>query len=697
MLVGENCPIDHNVMLTSMKLRIAILSFAVGLLVSLPAANRATAETALKSGIDRSTFDTSVKPGDDFFQYVNGEWIKNNPIPPEYSRWGAFPKLRDDNLLALRELLDALSREKGQLPEERRKLRDFYRAAMDETAVEKQAATPLQPVLDRIAKIDSTQALITEVGRLRMIGIEGLFDMSVSQDEKQSTRYAVHLDQGGMGLPDRDYYVGKSKDSERVRDQYREHVTKMLALLGDWPEVAKAGAETVLRIETQLAEASRTPVQLRDREANYNRKSMDELASLTPNLDWNLYWNEVDVKDLPLAIVGQPEFFTRANDLLKSVPLEDWRTYLRWHVVHAMALYLSSPFEQENFRFYSGELRGVKEMQPRWKRAIAAVDGTLGEALGKLYVEKYFPPRAKERMDQLVKNLLAAYRERIESREWMGPKTKKLALDKLETILPKIGFPAKWRDYSKLEVKTDSYAANVMRAETFDTKYRIDKLGQPVDRLEWHMTTPTVNAYYNPSMNEIVFPAGILQPPFFNLDADDAVNYGAIGAVIGHEITHGFDDQGSRSDAHGNLVNWWADDDRQRFTALTDKLVAQYNACTVLDDLHVNGRLTLGENIADLGGIAIARAAYLKSLGGEKPPVIDGFTGEQRFFIGFAQVWRGSMRDADLRLMIRTNPHSPGEFRTLVPISNVDAFYEAFDVQPGQKMYRSPADRVEVW
>jgi predicted metalloendopeptidase len=362
-----------------------------------------------------------------------------------------------------------------------------------------------------------------------------------------------------------------------------------------------------------------------------------------------------------------------------------------------MAPYLSSAFEQEDFRFYSRELRGVKEMQPRWKRAIATIDGTLGEVLGKLYVEKHFPPAAKQRMDEMVRNLVAAYRERIESRDWMGPKTKKLAHAKLDTVLPKIGYPEKWRDYSGLEVKTDSYAANVLRAEAFDTQYRIARLGQPVDRLEWHMTPPTVNAYYNASKNEIVFPAGILQPPFFNLEADDAVNYGAIGAVIGHEITHGFDDQGSRSDAHGNLVNWWADDDRARFTEMTDKLVDQYNACAVLDDLHVNGRLTLGENIADLGGVTIARAAYLKSLAGRDPPVIDGFTGEQRFFIGFAQVWRGSMRDAELRLMIRTNPHSPGEFRTRVPVSNVDAFYDAFDVKPGQAMYRPPAERVEVW
>ena len=405
----------------------------------------------------------------------------------------------------------------------------------------------------------------------------------------------------------------------------------------------------------------------------------------------------VDVAGVKYVIVGQPEFFERVNELLYSVSPAEWRTYLRWHLVHTMAPYLSSPFEKENFRFYDQELRGVKEMQPRWKRVIAAIDSEMGEALGKLYVEKHFPAAAKQRMDELVKNLMAAYRERIESRDWMGPETKKLALAKLEAVLPKIGYPSKWRDYSDLEVGSDSYAENVMRAEAFESRYRLSRLGKPVDRMEWHMTPPTVNAYYNSSMNEIVFPAGILQPPFFDMTADDAVNYGGIGAVIGHEITHGFDDQGSRSDARGNLVNWWTKDDRAQFTAKTDKLVAQYDACVVLDDLHVNGRLTLGENIADLGGVMIAYAAYQKSLAKGVAPKIDGFTGPQRFFIGFAQVWRGSMRDAELRLMIRTNPHSPGQFRTLVPLSNVEAFYEAFKVQPGDASYRKPSDRVEVW
>jgi putative endopeptidase len=655
------------------------------------------AESALKTGIDRSTFDLSIKPGDNFFQYVNGNWIKRNPIPPEYSRWGAFPKLRDDNLLALREILDNLSKETDTLTDERRKLRDFYRTAMDEPTIGRLGASPLKSSLEKIRQIDSKDKLVAEIGRLRAAGIEALFNFAVEQDEKQSNRYVTRLDQGGLGLPDRDYYIGASQDSKRVRKLYRQHVEKMLALLGDAPDAASAGADAVMRIETRLAKASRTPVQLRDREAQYNRKSLAELKTLTPNLDWNLYLATIDVDDVKHVVVGQPEFYQRVNELLESVSLDDWRTYLRWHLVHAMAAYLSSPFEKENFRFYSQELRGVKEMQPRWKRVVSSIDGQMGEALGKLYVEKHFPPAAKQRMDELVKNLMDAYRERIESRDWMGPKTKKLALAKLRTVLPKIGYPSKWRDYSPLEIRGDSYADNIMRAQAYESRYWFAKIGQAVDRTEWHMTPPTVNAYYNPTLNEIVFPAGILQPPFFDMSADDAVNYGAIGAVIGHEITHGFDDQGSRSDAQGNLVNWWVDDDRARFNAKTDKLVAQYDACVVLKDLHVNGRLTLGENIADLGGITIAYAAYQKSLANHAAPVIDGFTGPQRFYIGYAQVWRGSVRDADLRLLIRTNPHSPTEFRTLVPLSNVEPFYAAFGVKPKDAMYRKPSDRVEVW
>ncbi|MCC7086066.1 MAG: M13 family metallopeptidase [Pirellulales bacterium] len=656
-----------------------------------------TLANTLGSGIDRKAFDTSVKPGDDFFQYVNGTWIAHHPIPSEFSRWGAFHQLRDSTTLALRDILEALVADSGKLDPERRKLRDFYRTAMNEEKIEQQGLKPLAGELQRIEHIDSIEGLGNALASFQAEGISLLFHLGVSPDEKDSTHYAVDLMQGGLGLPERDYYLGDKDDLKKIREKYREHVARMFQLLGDSDLDAKKHASTVVEIETKLAEASRTPTQLRDRESQYNKKTIAELSALAPSIDWLKYLQIVGLSQAKEIIVGQPEFFQRVNILLTSAPIEDWQTYLRWHLIRSTAPFLSSPFEEEHFRFYSGELRGVKEMQPRFKRVIATIDGEMGEALGKLYVEKHFQPAAKRRMDQLVKNLIDAFRQRLATRDWMGDETKKQALDKLAKIAPKIGYPEKWRDYSDLEVVADSYVQNVLRAEAFDTRYRFSKLGKTVDREEWHTTPQTVNAFYSSTQNEITFPAGILQPPFFNPTADDAVNYGAIGAVIGHEITHGFDDQGSQSDGDGNLRNWWTEADRGRFMALANKLVKQYDDCLAIDDLHVNGRLTLGENIADLGGVSIAYAAYQDSLGGKEAPVIDGFTGPQRFFIGFAQVWRGSDRDAELRLMIRTNPHSPGKFRTLVPLSNFGPFYDAFDIEPGDKWYRKPEERVQIW
>ena len=678
------------------KPRVQLSIVVLGACVTLAAMVQG-ADQPLGSGIDKANFDTSVKPGDDFFEYVNGTWNKNNPIPPEYTRWGAFPKLADDNLKALHEILENLTSQSRSLSDNERKLRDFYTTAMDEAKIQQQGASPLAPQFERIEKVNTPDELVNEIAHLRAEGISMMFGLGVAQDDKQSDRYAVHLRQGGLGLPERSYYLEDSPEFNRIRQQYHEHVAKMLTLMGDSPEQAAKGAEAVFDIEKQLAEASRSPVELRDREKNYNKESLPELSALAPNVKWDRYLAAIDLKDVPYVIVGQPEFFQKLNDMLKSVPMSDWKTYLRWHLIHQTAEFLSDPFEKEDFHFYSEVLRGAKEMQPRWKRTVRHIDQLMGEALGQLYVEKYFPPAAKQRMDELVKNILAVYRDRIMSRDWMTEETKKQALAKLDKFTPKIGYPSKWRDYSALEVGTDSYVQNALRAYAFESHYRLSKLGQPVDRTEWHMTPPTVNAYYNSSMNEIVFPAGILQPPFFNPAADDAVNYGAIGSVIGHEITHGFDDQGSKSDGNGNLHNWWTAEDRAKFNAKTEKLAKQYDACVAVDDLHVNGHLTLGENIADLGGIAISYAAYQKSLNGKPAPVIDGLTGPQRFFIGFAQVWRGESRDAEQRLRIRTDPHSPPRFRVLVPLSNIQAFYDAFDVKPGDRMYRPPEDRVEVW
>jgi putative endopeptidase len=680
-----------------MTARASILILALLASPSVPAAAN---PAPLKSGIDPANFDTSVKPGQDFFQYVNGNWIKSNPIPAEYSRWGAFPQLRDNNLAALHRILAGLVDQSAPRDGNPKKLSAFYMTAMDEARLEQQGAAPLAPELEKISSANTPQELTTLVAHLHAAGLPALFALSVAPDEKKSDRYAVHLRQGGLSLPERNYYFDDTDDAKRIRAQYREHVAKMLALLGDAPDAASAGAGAVLRIETRLAEASRTPTQLREREAQYNKQTLAQLKSLVPEIDWPAYLHTTGVANaetVDAVIVGQPEFLARVNEMLPSVSIADWRTYLRWHLVHHTAPYLGDAFERENFRFYNQTLRGIKEMQPRWKRAVGTIDRLMGEALGKLYVEKYFTADAKRRMDQLVQNILAVYAQRMQSRDWMSEQTKSQALAKLALFTPKIGYPDRWRDYSALEIKNDSYVQNVLRAQAFETRYRLSRLGQSVDRAEWHMTPPTVNAYYNSTMNEIVFPAGILQPPFFDPSADDAVNYGAIGAVIGHEITHGFDDQGSRSDGEGNLKNWWAPEDRAKFNAKTDKLAAQYYACTLQGTLHVNGRLTLGENIADLGGVAIAYAAYQKSLNGHPAPTIDGLTGPQRFFIGYAQIWRGAIRDADQRLLLRTDPHSPSQFRTNVPLSNFQPFYDAFNLKTGDALYRPPEDRVEVW
>ncbi|HZZ70888.1 MAG TPA: M13 family metallopeptidase [Pirellulales bacterium] len=650
-----------------------------------------------KSGIDRANFDPKVAATADFYEHVNGEWIAHNPIPPQYTRWGAFSELHDQSLAATHEILEGLVKETKPLAHDATNLRYFYQTAMDQAARDRQGLEPLEAGFAAIAKIRSTKDLLVELGHLHAAGVSAIFSFGIGQDEKLSSRYVTQLWQGGLSLPDRDYYLGRTEDGKKILAAYRAHVEKMLTLAGDSPKQAASAVEAIVKIETGLAEASRTPVQLRDREENYNKKSLPEMAALTPHLDWDVYLKSIGAPKFTDIIVGQPEFFAHVDKMLEDIAPADWQAYLRWHLLRANSAYLTAALDQERFHFYDETLRGAKEMQPLWKRAVGAIDRHLGQPLGKLYVEKYFPAASKQRMDELVKNILSALRDRIESRPWMSAATKKEAIAKLATVMTKIGYPDKWRDYTGLDLKADSYVANIRRVNEFDLHYDFNRLDKPVDRTEWGMTPPTVNAYYNSSMNEIVFPAGILQPPFFDPQADDAVNYGGIGCVIGHEITHGFDDQGSRSDAQGNLRNWWTAEDRSKFTKMTDDLVKQYDACVALDDLHVNGRLTLGENIADLGGIIISYTAYQKSLAGKPAPVIDGFTGAQRFFIGFAQVWRGETREAEARVRLRTDPHSPMKFRVLVPLSNVAPFYEAFGVKPGDKMYRAPADRVEIW
>jgi putative endopeptidase len=650
------------------------------------------------SGIDFAGLDKAVKPANDFFQFANGGWIKNHPIPPDYSVWGIDQQLHEQNLTWLREIVEGLEKETGNLDYNAQKLRDFYLTATDASKLNSDGVDPLKDELARIEKAQTADDLVGVIARHHLLGIDTAFSFGISPDEKQSARYAVYLAQGGLGLPERGYYVDDNDaELKHVRELYQAHVGRMFQLLGDNADAAAGEAEVVVAVETLLAQSSRTPVQLRDIEAQYNKKSLEELKKLTPRINWDLYFNAVGAPVVKEVVVQQPEFFERMNVTLNSVPLARWHTYLRWHLIHQAAPYLSDAFVSENFRFYGTVLSGSKEIQPRWKRALHAIDSMMGEALGRLYVERHFPPEAKDQAQTMVQNLIDAYHDRIESVTWMAPETKKEALAKLALVMRKIGYPDKWRDYSQLVIKRDSYVQNVQRAQTFEFNFWLSKLRGPVDRSLWEMTPPTVNAYYDPTLNEIVFPAGILQKPYFDPHADGAVNYGAIGAVIGHELTHGFDDQGRLFDSHGNMRNWWTPDDQKRFEAKAAGLVRQFGACVAIDNLHVNGQLTLGENIADLGGLRIAYDAYHKSLRGRAAPVMDGLTGDQRFFLGFAQSWREVDRPEALKTRLRVDPHSPERFRVNVPLSNMQEFYDAFGVMSGDALYRRPDERVQVW
>jgi putative endopeptidase len=654
--------------------------------------------TEPKSGIDFDGFDRSAKPGTDFFQYVNGGWIKNHPIPPDQSAWGIDQQLHEQNLLWLREIVEELTNQAGHVTGNAQKLRDLYLSATDASKLQSDGAAPLKDEFERIDKAETLDELLKVIAHQHLLGVDAAFSFGISPDEKQSSSYVVYLSQGGLGLPERGYYVdANDEELKHIRELYQAHVAKMFELLGDARERAAREAEVVLAVETLLAQASRTPVQLRDVEAQYNKKSLGELKKLTPQLNWDLYFRAIGADGIKDVIVQQPEFFERLNVIISSVPATRWRTYLRWHLIHQSAAYLSDPFVTENFRFYGTVLSGSKEIQPRWKRALRTLDSLMGEALGELYVQRHFPPEAKRQTQVMVGHLVDAYRDRIESVTWMGPETKKEALAKLALVMRKIGYPDKWRDYADLVIKRDSYVENAQRAQTFEFNFWLKKLKEQVDRSLWEMTPPTVNAYYDPTLNEIVFPAGILQKPYFDPQADDAVNYGAIGAVIGHELTHGFDDQGRLFDSRGNMRNWWTADDLKRFEAKSAGLVRQFDACVAIDNLHVNGPLTLGENIADLGGLRIAYEAYHQSLNGKPAPVIDGLTGDQRFFIGFGQSWRDVERPEALKTRLRVDPHSPERFRVNVPLSNMQEFYDAFHITPNDAMYRRPDQRVEVW
>jgi len=649
--------------------------------------------------INIANLDTTVKPGDDFFRYANGNWLKNNPIPAEFSIYGSFEALKEDNNKQLRSIMDnAVADKDAKEGSIKQKIADFYSTGMDSAKIEKTGIKAIQTELDKIEAIKNTADMIKLIAYFHTSGISQLFNFGSGQDDKNSEKIIAQLYQGGLGLPDRDYYLSKDERSKEIRNEYVKHISKIFELAGISKEQAGKDAETILNIETQLAQTSLTRLELRDPIKNYNKTDLAGLKKMAPQFDWEQYFTAIGMKATDEINVGQPKFFTGMASLMTSIPIDKWKLYLKWHLLHEASPFLSSAFVKEHFDFYSVVLSGIKEMKPLWKRVLNLTSYSLGEAVGQLYVEKYFPPEAKKRMLDLVNNLKDALKSRIEKLTWMGADTKKEALAKLAKMNIKIGYPDKWRDYSTLKITKDSYFQNIMASSRFEFTRDLNKIGKPVDRNEWGMTPQTVNAYYNPNMNEIVFPAAILQPPFFFTEGDDAVNYGAIGVVIGHEMTHGFDDQGRQYDKDGNLRDWWTKEDAANFEKQTQVLIDQFNNYKMLDTLHVDGKLTIGENIADMGGLTVAYVALQKAMQGKDQDVkIDGFTSDQRFFLAYAQVWRGNTRDKELMRRLKEDVHSPKEARVNGQVYNIPAFYKAFNIKSTDKRFKPENLRPVIW
>jgi putative endopeptidase len=658
----------------------------------------APAGSLAEAGFDPANLDPTCKACDDFNQFANGGWTAHNPIPAAYPSWGSFNILAENNRDHLRAILEDAAKASAPQGSNEQKIGDYYASCMDESGIESAGLKPLDEELDRIAALKDTAGLRDEVLRLQGYGVNALFRVDSTQDFKDSTQVIGEIDQGGLGLPDRDYYTREDDKSKQLREEYVKHVGRMFELMGDETATADAEAKTVMDLETQLAKASLTKVQRRDPHALYHPMDAAEIKALAPAFSWDDYLTQATLTGKGHLNVATPDFFKEISRLLGDTSLADWKTYLRWHLIHAAAPQLPAKFVDENFNFYGKTLTGTKEILPRWKRCVRSTDGALGEALGQVYVRKHFPPQAKTRALEMVNNLEAALREDIQNLPWMGQETKKQALIKLDAIVNKIGYPDKWRDYSALKIDRGPYVLNAMRAGRFEFNRDLAKVGKPVDRTEWGMSPPTVNAYYNPQLNEIVFPAGILQPPFFSPDSDDAFNYGGMGAVIGHELTHGFDDQGSQFDAQGNLRNWWTPEDRKNFEARAECIVKQFSSFEVEKGLFENGKLVEGESIADLGGLNLAFAAYERSLQGKpRPPVIGGFTPEQRFFLGWAQVWANNMRPEFARMLTNVDPHPLARFRVRAPLTNLPAFAKAFSCQPGDAMVRPADERCAIW
>jgi putative endopeptidase len=678
---------------TSMLIVLLLLSLAASAQNKAEPIKQAEAQS-LKS-FDTEALDRTADPCVDFYQFACGNWVKKNPIPPDRSRWGRFQELEEHNQTILNGIL-----QKAAVPDPKRdatdqKIGDYYASCMDEATIDKKGLAPLKPELDRIAAVKSMAELPEIIGFLNARGIGAALSWNSGQDFKDATQVIAQADQGGLGLPERDYYLKTDATSVQLREDYVKHVQRMLELSGEPPAKAATDAKTVMAIETSLAKVSMPLVDRRDPEKIYHKMERAQLQQLAPAFNWNQYFDSAKVPAFQYVNVAVPDFFKGLNGLIKSVPLDDWKTYLRWHVIHGTAVYLPKAFVDENFAFFGKELTGAKEIRTRWKRCVQYTDDDLGFALGQRYVELTFGAEGKQRTLAMVHALERALGEDIQGLDWMTPQTKKAAAVKLEHIVNKIGYPDKWRDYSTLEIVRGDAMGNSLRANTFEFNRRMSEIGKPVDRSEWEMTPPTVNAYYNPLMNDINFPAGILQPPFYSNRIDDAVNYGGIGAVIGHELTHGFDDQGSQFDANGDLRNWWTEGDKKAFDGREECFVKEYGSFTAIDDVHLNGKLTLGENTADNGGLRIALMALLDTIGGKKVPPVDGYTPEQRLFISWGQVWCQNQTPESLRLQAATDPHSPGKDRVNGVVQNMPEFRRAWGCEEGQPM--APANSCRVW
>ena len=656
------------------------------------------AQTKTKIFIDPANMDKSVKPGDDFYTYAGGTWMKNNPVPAKETRWGSFNQLRDFNVNAVKKVLEtAVADKKAAAGSVTKRVADFYSAGMDSVSIEKKGYTPISAMLKEVEAINSKAGVQKMMARLRVSGAASpLYGFSVGQDRKNVEVMIPQLSQGGTTLPDRDYYLKNDGRNPQIQDGYKKYISKLFTLTGSSAVDADQKALTVFNLEKQLAAAQMSRVEMRDPYKTYNKFQLEDLSKTTSGINWRAVLTDLKIKKEDTILVNNPAFFKEVAGMINTVSVQDWKTYLQWNILKSAAPYLSSSFVDASFKF-NQVVSGQRTQTPRWERISLLTDGSVGELLGQLYVKEYFKPEAKARMTELVSNLRKAFAVRINKLEWMSPATKVKALAKLAAFRPKIGYPNKWRNYGGLVINRNAYFENIKNVGEWNYNYMIGQLGKPVDRELWGMTPPTVNAYYNATLNEIVFPAGILQLPFFDAKADDALNYGGIGAVIGHEMSHGFDDNGSKYDADGTLRNWWTEEDRTKFDAKTKTLSKQYDDYTVLDTIHVNGKLTLGENIGDLGGLNVAYEAFKMTPQGKSSATIDGFTPDQRFFLAWAQVWRGNILPQTEAQLIITDTHSPNQFRTIGAPVNMDAWYNAFNVKEGDKLYKKPEDRIRIW